>query len=240
MSERTTSTSPRDPRLPSPSFAPSPSLLSCSSSVPPCLPNYVPNPKLVPAHTQTRAPTSECVSSSRKARLSLCVTPSSSLLNPRMPKVTSTTKPLKPYRRGETLGKASRAGKLPRAAPKAVGEKSASTEMEAEDEEEEEVGGELGEGGEVEVKEKRKSGKKGKKFVESQVRLSRRGLLIDADARSAPAPLRSLFVRWIRMLYFLSWLRSRGRRTQKRRRSSPRPFVPPPPPPTSLTPVPSL
>lgn len=84
-----------------------------------------------------------------------------------MPKVTSNTKPLKPYRRGETLGKASRAGKLPRAGVKPAGEKMVSEVVELGQD-----GEEVREGEEEEVKEKRKSGKKGKKFVESQVRLS--------------------------------------------------------------------
>lgn len=99
---------------------------------------------------------------------------------------TSTTKPLKPYRRGETLGKASRAGKLPKSSskgpktlPKRVEEPIEVEEEEEEEEdedqeeeeeaEEEDVGTEGEEEAAMNVPEKRKSGKKGKKFVESQV-----------------------------------------------------------------------
>lgn len=98
---------------------------------------------------------------------------------------TSTTKPLKPYRRGETLGKASRAGKLPKSSskgpktlPKRVEEPIEVEEEEEEEEdedqeeeeeaEEEDVGTEGEEEAAMNVPEKRKSGKKGKKFVESQ------------------------------------------------------------------------
>lgn len=104
------------------------------------------------------------------------------------PKPSSKTKPLKPYRRGETLGKASRSsGKASKAAPTAaVSVKPVAVEVEKvespfEEEEEEEVEEE----DEAEKDEededafdsvvpepvpiKRKSSKKGKKFVESQV-----------------------------------------------------------------------
>lgn len=119
------------------------------------------------------------------------------------PTAKSNTKPLKPYRRGETLGKASRAGKAakptqakPRAkqpvvvaakAP-AAAESEEEEEEEVEEEEEEEVGSE-GEGeaaGEEDEDEaaspvpeapvRRK--KKGKKFVESQVRQCQARLIL--------------------------------------------------------------
>ncbi|KAI5474700.1 hypothetical protein MNV49_002568 [Pseudohyphozyma bogoriensis] len=82
-------------------------------------------------------------------------------------------KPLKPYRRGETLGKASRAGKTPKPRPQATsGEKlnkpstskADAAQLDDDDDEEEEED-------KVEAMEepaKKKSGKKGKKFVESQ------------------------------------------------------------------------
>lgn len=135
-----------------------------------------------------------------------------------MPKITSSTKPLKPYRRGETLGKASRSGKPSKASSSYVKPITAapvvvkSVRMKDKEEEEEEENGEedgddeevegeeeeiafddeelLGEEEEEEEEEeedeeaieeeeevielpaapmKRKSGKKGKKFIESQV-----------------------------------------------------------------------
>lgn len=128
-----------------------------------------------------------------------------------MPKITSSTKPLKPYRRGETLGKASRSGKPSKASSSYVKPiaiplvvktvikedqaENAEEEEEENDEEDEEEGEEeeiafddeelLGEeeekdedAMEEDEKEaiklpaapmKRKSGKKGKKFIESQV-----------------------------------------------------------------------
>lgn len=101
------------------------------------------------------------------------------------PKLTSKTKPLKPYRRGETLGKASRSsGKGSKAAvsvkPVAVEVEKVESPFEEEEEEEEEgVEEELEQeeqddaAGDLPVETpvpiKRKSSKKGKKFVESQV-----------------------------------------------------------------------
>lgn len=96
----------------------------------------------------------------------------------------SHTKPLKPYRRGETLGKASRAGKAttkPRQKPAAVAEIKP-VEVENEDEElelgsdgdddaeAEEFGDDDGdEDGSPEPAAPVRRKKKGKKFVESQV-----------------------------------------------------------------------
>lgn len=112
-------------------------------------------------------------------------------------KPTKSTKPLKPYRRGETLGKASRAGKSKGSrptpankptqeklvpAPSVFDDEEEDEEDEGEDEELDEEGTEEGENAAPAPVVKPVKRKKGKKFIETKVRLSEWRSLCDGGA----------------------------------------------------------